>query len=287
MRIEANISVSDTDKLGTKVEVKNLNSFRAVERAIEYEVERQTKALENSEIIVQETRGWNEQKQITFAQRLKEESHDYRYFPEPDLPKLILSKIPEFSKEKLLKEIPELPEEKRARYASDYGIKKSDIEILVNNKTFANLFECVAERFKDKKVIQTSANYITSDLQGILGDSKTTELLFDPDGFSELVEMVADNQISSRGAKDILRIMAEEGGSPKEIAKKYNLLQQSDETALKEIVSSIISNNASVVVDYKSGKESALQYLIGQGMKETKGSANPQMLKKLFIENIS
>src|SRR3989344_7843479 len=171
MRVEANISITRSDLspdlrsdlLGTKVEVKNLNSFKVVEKAIEYEIKRQTKILEEGEKIAQETRGWDEQKGETFSQRQKEESHDYRYFPEPDIPKMKLSEFPEFSIEALKKELPELPKAKRERYTKDFEIKKNDIEIFIQNKKLAEFFEVVAKILGEKKLIQLSANYIIND----------------------------------------------------------------------------------------------------------------------------
>lgn len=288
MRVEANISVSDSKEFGTKVEVKNLNSFRAVERAIAYEIKRQTKMLETGGVIVQETRGWDENKQQTFSQRKKEESHDYRYFPEPDLPKLYISEIPEFSEEVLKREIPELPKDKRDRYRKKFGIKESDVEILIQNSFLGNLFEETATYTKlNKDTMQIIANYITSDLIGLTHDPMVASVRFTSKAFGNLIEMVVKGAISSRGAKDILAILVREGGDPQKIAQKQNLLQQSDEKALEGVVQSILSAHESVVLDYKNGKDSALQFLIGQGMKETKGSANPSVLKKLFLKRIS
>jgi aspartyl-tRNA(Asn)/glutamyl-tRNA(Gln) amidotransferase subunit B len=155
MRIEANISVSMTDKLGTKTEVKNINSFKAVEKAVAYEIDQQIQVLESGSKIVQETRGWDEDKQKTFSQRLKEDSHDYRYFPDPDLPKLKISEIAEFSLENLKKELPELPWEKRARYEKDYGIKPTDVEIFVRPGIISAFFEKVCGDFAgDKNLIK-------------------------------------------------------------------------------------------------------------------------------------
>ena len=288
MRIEANISVSDTEKFGTKVEVKNLNSFKVVEKAIEYEIKRQIEAIENGEKIIQETRGWDENGQKTFSQRMKEGSADYRYFPDPDLPKLKISEIQEFSKENLKKEIPELPKEKRERYTKDYGIKSEDLEMYVTDSEFGNFFEGVAKELKgDRDLIRLASNYITSDIVGLKKDISIIGFgKIEIGNFAELIKMVGEGKISSRGTKDILKIMFIEGGAPNEIAEKNNLLQKSDEGELEKIVLKIIENNKTVADEFRSGKESSLQFLIGQGMKETKGSANPKILTDLFNKNL-
>lgn len=288
MRIEANISVSDTEHFGTKVEVKNLNSFKVVEKAIEYEIKRQIEAIENGEKIIQETRGWDENGQKTFSQRAKEGSADYRYFPDPDLPKLKISEIPEFSKENLEKEIPELPKEKRERYTKDYGIKSEDLEMYVTDSEFGNFFEGVAKELKgDRELIRLASNYITSDVVGLKKDVSIIGFgKIEINNFAELIKMVGEGKISSRGTKDILKIMFTDGGTPNEIAEKNNLLQKSDEGELEKIVLKIIENNKTVADEFRSGKESSLQFLIGQGMKETKGSANPKILTDLFKKNL-
>ena len=286
MRVELNISVSDNpEKLGTKVEVKNINSFRAVERAALYEIERMTSLLEEGkgDEIVQETRGWDENKQKTFSQSKKENANDYRYFPDPDLPKLFLSQI--FDIDDIKKNLPELPEEKRARYKNDYGLKDEDIESYITDRELGNWFEEVASKLIDKEKVRIASNYITSDFLGL----KKTNLnikLPKTSNFVELIEMISQNQISSRSAKDILAMIVVEDNSPMEIAKAKDLLQKNDEGQLKEIILKIINDNPKVVETYKSGKENAIMSLVGQVMKETKGSANPQLALKLLKELI-
>jgi len=281
MRVEANISVSKDKNFGTKVEVKNLNSFKVVEKAIDYEIKRQIKVLEDGGQVMQETRGWDENKGETFSQRKKESSEDYRYFPDPDLPKLKISEIKDFQN----LELPELPEGKRARYKKDFGVKDEDIESYVVDIKLGNFFENVAGLLgDDKNLIKLASNYITSDLVGILSLNLEARLPSAED-FADLVKMAAGGEISSRGAKDILKIMVLESGAPRDIAKQKGLFQKSDEGELKNIAEKIISENDSVVAEYKAGKEASLQYLIGQGMKATQGSANPAILKKMF-ENL-
>jgi len=280
MRVEANISVSDSDKLGKKVEVKNLNSFRAVDRAIEYEIERQISLLEEEKEIVQETRGWDEGKQITFSQRVKEDSHDYRYFPDPDIPKLMLNEL--FDTEELKKSLPELPKQKRERYAKDFGIKKEDIELYISNKEFGAFFENVANILENKKdLVKVASNYICSDLSGLAKDPSFN--FPDTKSFAKIIDMVGGNKISSRAAKDILAKIVLEGGDPEEIAKKEGLLQESNEEELKKVVEKLIADNPKVAADYKAGKENAVMSLVGQAMKMTKGSANPQVIKNLLL----
>jgi len=290
MRVEANISVSkDPKKFGTKVEVKNLNSFRAVEKAVEYEVERHIELLESGEKVAQETRGWNETTETTFSQRSKEDSHDYRYFPDPDLPKLYISEIPEFQKEVLRKEIGELPNEKREMYKKEFGLKDEDVEIYIGTPEWGKYFEALIADFKhDSKLVKLSSNYIISDLLGLVKKDPETwqKKSISHKDFASLIKMIGENKISSRGAKDILAIMYAEGGEPAKIATEKNLLQKSDSGELKVVVEKIITDNPKVVEDFKSGKEASLQFLIGQGMKATKGSANPEMLKKIFTKTI-
>ncbi|MDP3726428.1 MAG: Asp-tRNA(Asn)/Glu-tRNA(Gln) amidotransferase subunit GatB [bacterium] len=301
MRVEANVSVletfasaderrQDADRsrnilrnsatLGTKVEVKNLNSFKSVERAIAYEIKRQSELLEKGDKVVQETRGWDENKGKTFSQRLKEESHDYRYFPDPDLPKLKLSEINDFKNIAL----PELPSEKRQRYEKNYGLKKEDVEVFIGDIALDNFFKQVIEFLEEnQKLVQLVSNYVTSDLVGLIKTHGTSFQNIEPKNFALLIEMAQKGDLSSRGAKDILADMFLKGGNPQDIARKKGLLQKSDEGELQKIVQKIIAENKGVVAEYKAGKEKALQFLIGQGMKETKGSANPQVLEKLFI----
>ena len=282
MRLEANISLSKDQSLGTKVEIKNLNSFRSAERAIEYEIKRQTEILEGGEKIVQETRGWDDKKQITFSQRSKEDSHDYRYFPDPDLPELKLSEIEGFKEEILRKEQKETPKEKRERFKKDYDLKDSDINFYILNTKLGILFEKALVGL-GKKDFQLLSNYIVSDIAsfGKRGLLVNTKHLYN------LILMVANGEISSRGAKDILVKIIETGEDPKIIAKREGLFQKSNEEELVKVANKIILENQNVVLEYKNGKNSALQFLIGQSMKATGGSANPQKLKDIFEKLLS
>ncbi len=295
MRVEANISVSpeskgDSQKLGTKTEVKNLNSFKVVEKAISYEIKRQIALLESGEKVVQETRGWDEAGQKTYSQRIKEDSHDYRYFPEPDLPKLKLSEITEFKKEVLEKELGELPWQKRERLQKVFTLKAEDAEIFVQSKELSDYFELVVEPFKsDTKLVKLSSNYIISDYLGLLkNDTSGADISKIPAKvFSKLMQMVGDNKLSSRGAKDTLLALFTDGGDPEKIANEKGLIQKSDEGELMKVVLAVIEANPNAAADYRSGKESALQFLIGQGMKATRGGANPDILKKSFVVGLT
>ncbi len=284
MRVEVNISVSKTKTFGTKVEVKNLNSFRAAERAIVYEFDRQTRLLEEGGVVVQETRGWDESKQKTFSQRGKESAHDYRYFPEPDLPKLMTSTVSDLSLENLKKGMPELPQQKREKLAS-YGIKESDIEVYINQKEVRDFFESLTVLCQNKSplFIQKASNYITSDLIGLSKTSATFGGKVTPEHISSIITMIEEGSLSSRGAKDILGILFVEGGNVQQIAQEKNLIQKNNEEELQKIIEHIISGNSGVVEEYKNGKESAVQFFIGQVMKETKGGANPEIVKKIIL----
>jgi aspartyl-tRNA(Asn)/glutamyl-tRNA(Gln) amidotransferase subunit B len=274
MRVEANISISKDDKFGTKVEVKNLNSFKAVEKAIKYELERQREVLERGEKVVQETRGWDENKEETFSQRAKEESHDYRYFPDPDLPKLFIKDVPEFEAGELKKSLPELPWEKRERLISVSGLKPETAEIFVRDLEWGRFFDEVAKELGDQKLITLASNYIASDLKQPM----------DVNQFAEVMRMLGESSLSSRGAKEAIKILSTEGGDARAVANAHGLIQKSDTGEIKNIAEKIISENKKVAEEYKGGKASSLQFLIGQGMKATKGSANPEILRQTFEE---
>ncbi len=282
MRVELNLSVSDTEKFGTKVEVKNINSFRAVEKAAKFEIERHIALLEEGRgnEIVQETRGWDENKEVTFSQRSKENSEDYRYFPEPDLPKMHLHEV--FDLEKMRENLPELPWEKRERYAS-FGLKSEDVEVFLSDFEIGSFFEEVTKEISDKEMIKKAVNYITTDMAGIRA-TKDNFKMPEVSEFVGLIKMVSENKINSRGAKDILAILCELGGNPEDIAKEKGLLQESNTDAIKEIVQNVINANEKVVADYKSGNENSLKFLMGQVMKESKGSANPQVATEVLKE---
>ncbi len=274
MRVEANISVSKGSDLGTKVEVKNLNSFKSVEKAIRHEFERQTQLLEKGGKVDQETRGWDEDKEVTFSQRIKESAHDYRYFPDPDLPKLFVSIEKEFNTLSIKKTLPELPNGKRKRYKKDFGLRDTDIEIYVREPGWGSLFESTVRILRDKKLAQLVSNYITNDLRAPVRS----------EDLSEVISMLSRGEISSRGAKDILKNLEQGGSNPRTIAEKNNLIQKSDIKELTEVAKRVMAKNEKAVAEYKNGKISSLEFLVGEAMRETKGGANPQAMKKVFTE---
>lgn len=279
MRVEANISVSKTSEFGTKVEVKNLNSFRSVERAIEYEVKRQTELIESGGAVVQETRGWDENKQSTFSQRIKEGSADYRYFPEPDLPKLVLSEMSQWHAEVLKKGMPELPWERRARY-EEVGLKPEDAASMTLSPEKADYFDALVASLENKSLSILAANYLLNDI----GEDQPPALA----AFQELVEMIGDNKISSRAAKDILSYLLETpDASPMAIATEKGLLQVSDPETLRPLVAAVLGEYPERVAEYKGGKESVLQFFIGKSMAATKGAGDPVVLKELLVEELS
>ena len=290
MRIEANISVSDTSEtFGTKVEVKNINSFRSVERAIAFEIERQIALIESGGKVSQETRGWDESKQETFHQRFKEGSADYRYFPEPDLPKLFISEIPAFSHEALRASLPELPWERRARYVQMYALKESDVAYLCATTDRANFFDAVATALEGgKELVALAANYVVSDLAGVYAKREGEDYLtLDPLMFAKLIRLAHSGELSSRGAKDTLVLLVEKGGDPEQIAKEHGLIQVHDTAVLKEAIRGVLAEEEKAVAEYRAGKEAALQYLLGKSMKATRGAGNPSLLKDLIVEELN
>jgi aspartyl-tRNA(Asn)/glutamyl-tRNA(Gln) amidotransferase subunit B len=288
MRIEANVSVSKSDVLGTKVEVKNLNSFRSVERAILFEVNRQIGVLEAGGTLVQETRGWDEGGQKTFRQRAKEGSADYRYFPEPDLPKLRVSAMPEFSNEILSASLPELPWDRRARYDS-LGIAPADAIYLTSTIERSVFFDKVVTLVgENAQLLKLATNYIVSDIGGWYAKNESEEFsTLTPDALVSLMKMIEDGKLSSRGAKDALNVLLERGGEPEMIVQELGLLQVSDEGAIREVIRSVLAEHPGPAKEYREGKEAALQFLVGQSMKSMKGAGNPTVIKELLITELS
>lgn len=304
MRCEANISLipegtkAENKLKGTKVEVKNLNSFKAVERSIEFEIKRQAKILERGEKVFAETRGWNEGKQATVSQRSKEEASDYRYFPEPDIPPIFIDKnlVAE-----LKNKLPELPEEYRARMKKEYQLSPDTIEFFAFNKDYGDYFEESASELMvwwedtnkkntpfPKDAYQLMANYITTEIKKCLVKAKSDfeKNKCTPENLAELVVLLKENKINSSAAQAILNRMIGKGGDPSQIAEELDLLQISDTSALEKIVSSVIKNNPGPIAQLKNGKAQTLQFLIGQVMKETKGKANPQVVAEIIRKKI-
>jgi len=286
MRVEANISVSTTDTFGTKVEVKNLNSFKSVEQAIEFETKRQIELIESGGTVVQETRGWDENRSKTFSQRVKESADDYRYFPDPDIPKFKRSLIEDFSDEALAARMPETPTQKRARFTA-LGVPTEQIETVIAVPERERFFStAVAAAQGDTKAIATLGNYFTSDVLGLLETTDVSLESASGERFAGLAKLVSAGDINSRVAKDLLREVVFEGSDPQALAEERGLLQKSSEADLLPIVNEIIAEQTAAVEEYKAGKEASIQFLIGQGMKATKGSANPGVLATLFKQQL-
>jgi aspartyl-tRNA(Asn)/glutamyl-tRNA(Gln) amidotransferase subunit B len=286
MRVEANISVSkEKGVFGTKVEVKNLNSFKTVEKAIEFELDRMITLHEagQADQIVQETRGWDEAKQKTFSQRKKESSDDYRYFPEPDLPKLYLHEL--FNLEQLGSSLPEIPSQMRVRFAEQYSLSTKDIEIYIQNKHLVLFLEEVATHIPDTAILQKASNFILSDVVYVL-EHEQDAVLPKINTFVSLITLFTNGTLTSRATKDILLLSmtSDIEIDPESYAKEHGLIQQNNVDDLRPVIMQIITNNPTVVEEYKSGKESVLQFLLGQIMKETKGSANPKMSLEILKE---
>lgn len=277
MRVEANISVSKTDTFGTKVEVKNLNSFKSVERAIAFEIERQIALIEGGGKVIQETRGWDEKKEETYSQRLKEDSHDYRYFPDPDIPKFRLSLIEEFTEPAIRDSLPELPQERRRKLLS-LGIAAEDVEVFITDAAYSELYGKVIAPIQDEKARRAAINLLLNDVRGKNPSEEALSRI--AEGLQEIASMFAGTKISSAGAKAIILELLENGGSPMKIAESKGLLQVSDTGALSALADEILKEHAQVADEIRGGKAEAMKFLLGQGMRKSKGSANPAELEK-------
>lgn len=291
MRVEANISISPDERLGTKVEVKNLNSFRSVEQAIKFEISRQSEMLAENKPILQETRGWDEVHARTFSQRSKETADDYRYFPDPDIPKYKLSELKDLTESSLSEKLPKLPSEIR-EYLLNLGLTREQTEVLLYDDQLYGFFNkgflSHEDMSNDRQLIKLAANYLTSDING-LRIARESAVLDSANAilFVKLMKMLADGTITSRVAKDLLPEVVFEGKDPQKTAKERGLLQNSSTDTLGTIVDQVIAENPTVAADYRSGKEAAVQYLVGQGMKLSKGAANPGLLLSLFKDKLS
>lgn len=284
MRIEANISVEG----GAKVELKNINSFKAVHDALEYEIGRQLRAVKEKKGVTQETRGWDEAKKKTVLQRTKESAHDYRYFPEPDIPPLNLG---EWDLEKIKSELPELPSQKRKRFKEEYNFPDDSINLLVQNKKGADYFEQAASEFRLLTSVSDYSllfNYFIGDLRGLMNERSGVfeDLKITPENFAHLVALVHKGELSSRLAKDLLVKMFESGKDPEVLVKEGGLKVIGDEEELEKIAKEVIKENKKAVEDYRSGKKNALQFLVGKLMARTRGQADPEtalsILKKFL-----
>lgn len=285
LRADVNVSVrkKGAKEFGTRTEMKNMNSFRSITRAIEYEAERQVEELEKGNKIYQETLRWDEVSGKTFSMRDKEDAQDYRYFPEPDLG---IIKISDEMIEEIKKTLPEMPESRRARYIEEYKLPEYDSNILTSSKHLSDLFEKATEKCNNPKAV---SNWIMTDITRILNEKEEepSAIPFTPEKLGKLVILIDKGTISSKIAKQVLEEMFENPKDPEDIIKEKGWIQISDEGAIKEVVQKILEANPASIADYKAGKDRALGFLVGQAMKETKGKANPQMLNKMFLEELN
>lgn len=284
LRCDANVSIMPrgSKEFGTKAEVKNMNSFKAVEKALEYEIDRQVKALEFDERIVQETRRWDESKQVTISMRSKEEAHDYRYFPEPDLPPIVMETA---MLDKIRSRIPELPAEKKDRFMKEYNLSSYDAGVLTSDKKIAEFFDECAKDYQNPK---KAANWVMGDILGALNEDhkEIDEIKITPDMLVELCKLEEDGTISSKLAKEVFEEMYSSGEKPGEIVEKRGLKQISDQGELEQFVEEVIQDNPEAVEDYKNGKDKVMGFMVGQVMKKTKGKANPQLVNDLLQEKL-
>jgi aspartyl-tRNA(Asn)/glutamyl-tRNA(Gln) amidotransferase subunit B len=284
LRCDANISVrlKGTEKFGTKTEVKNMNSFRNVERAIEHEIERQIDILEDGGIITQQTLLWDADKNEVKPMRSKEEAHDYRYFPDPDLMPVFVSTI---WKNEIASIMPELPEMKKERFISQYSLPKYDAEILTSTRALSDYYEKVAQSSNDYKSV---SNWIMTDVLKTVNEKNISisDFPIKPENLGQLINLINEKVISVKIAKEVFQEMVETKKAPDEIVKEKNLVQISDTTEIESAIDKILTANASQVKEYLSGKEKVLGFFVGQIMKETKGKANPQILNELLKKKL-
>lgn len=283
-RCDANISVrkKGDKKLGTRAELKNLNSFRYIERALEYEITRQIEILEEGGEVVQETRLFNPSEEVTYSMRGKEEAHDYRYFPDPDLVPLV---IDDEWRESIRVQLPELPTEKMERFMSQYGLPRYDVEILTGERALADYFEETTRIFPEPKTV---SNWIMSELLRELkkenasaGESRLT-----PERLAELLSLIKNETISGKIGKEIFPELYDKGVSPKDLIAEKGLVQISDQSALAATIDAVVKRFPKEVAEYNSGKEKLVGFFVGQAMKETKGKANPKLLNELLLERL-
>ena len=283
-RCDANVSVmpKGSQTLGAKVEVKNMNSFRAVYRALEYEVERQVEVVESGGRIVQETRGWDDERGVTVPQRTKEFAHDYRYFPEPDLPPLALSR--EWVDD-VRSRLPELPDAKRARFVAQYGLTPYDAAVLTASRASADYFEAAVALGPSPKAV---ANWMINNLFGLLNAAglDVEQSRVTPAGLAELVKLVEEGAVSLRAAKEVFEEMFRTGEPAGQIVARRGLTQISDAAALEQAVDEVLAANPQGRADYLAGKRQALGFLVGQVMKLTRGKANPGLVNRLLVEKL-
>jgi len=291
LRCDANISIrpDGQKELGVKTEIKNMNSFRSVERALAYEAQRQIELLRNGQAIHQETRGWVEVRGITVPQRSKEYAHDYRYFPEPDLPPLLISRD---WVEELREQLPELPDARRARYIDEYGLSTQDANVLTEDKALGDYFEqvlAVSQTSNLKERAKDAANLVLNDVVRLLKSNSisVSENPLSPSASANLLDLLEKERITGKQAKEVLEEAFASGKLPEVVVKEKGIEPPiSDQSALERIVEEVITNNPKAANDYRAGKTNALQALIGQVMKQTRGQAKADSVRKILIEKL-
>ncbi|BAU65101.1 glutamyl-tRNA(Gln) amidotransferase subunit B [Stanieria sp. NIES-3757] len=285
LRCDVNISIRPVgqEEFGTKVEIKNMNSFSAIQKAIDYEIERQIEAVENGEPIIQETRLWEEGSQRTISMRSKEGSSDYRYFPEPDLPPIEVSKT---QLETWKAELPELPASKRHRYESELGLSAYDARVLTDDRTVAEYFEVAVTAGADAK---QAANWIMGDIAAYLKNTglNITEIALKPENLAELIQLIDKGTISGKIAKDILPELLTKGGSVQKLVESKGLIQISDTGELEKIIDEVIAANPNELAKFRSGKTNLKGFFVGQVMKKTSGRADPKLTNQLLDQKLS
>lgn len=284
LRCDANVSLRPfgQQKFGTKAELKNMNSFRGVQKGLEYEEIRQADVLDAGSRVVQETRRWDEAQGKTFSMRSKEEAHDYRYFPDPDLVSIY---IDEDWKSRIVATIPELPDARKVRYTIDFGLPAYDAEVITSSKKLADFFEESLQYTKDAKAV---ANWIMGDLLGYLNANhlELVDVRITGKGLGEMIGLIEKGTISTKIAKTVFKEMIESGQDPQKIVEEKGLIQISDEGAILAVVDQVLAANPQSVADILAGKDKAIGFLVGQIMKETKGKANPGLVNKLIMDRV-
>ncbi len=287
-RCDANVSIREkgSNVLNEKVEIKNMNRIKAVARAIEYEIKRQTSEFKAGNRIIQETRGWDDIKSESIPQRSKEDAHDYRYFPEPDLPVI---KLRNETIEKIRNELPELPEEKFKRYVNEIGISEYDARIIISNKNKTTFFEDVLTNFK-KMDPNLVSNWLNVEINGVSNNLKDYELekmKLSSKNFGKLINLVSENQINKNSGKEILSKIYKTDEDPVKLVDKMGLKSMDNKDELLNMVNDVLKDNNSAIEDYRKGKENAVRFLIGQVMKKSRGTANPSDTEKEIIRQLN
>ena len=284
LRADVNVSIrkKGSTELGTRTEMKNMNSFKSIVRAIDYEIDRQIEVVEEGGEVVQETLRWDDISGRTFPMRDKEDAQDYRYFPEPDL---VAIKLSEEYIENIRKALPELPESRKKRYIEEIGLSEKAANFVTSSKYYSNMFEKASEISNNPKAV---SNWLMSDIARIMNEKELEpdKIPFTAENLAELVVLIDKGTISNSIGKKVLEELFENPKEPSKIIEEKGWVQISDEGAIREVVLKVLESNSQSVADYKAGKDKALGYLVGQAMKETRGKANPQMLNKMFMEEL-